>query len=284
MELSFSYGDILHVIGRKNDQWYKAFNPAQPDVRGLVPVAYFRDVDFWDTKLWGTRLGEIVFVGSILSSFLFGVFGPFIPFGGLFFLDWRSSVEPTTPCTSSSSCANKVQIPLCGPTKPYQPYHLLPAYNQTAYGILDCNHNATHAELWLSFFDKSTAATLVHFHDRGGMPNEIDCRPWKRPMLRYTEASGLNEFTPEEWAIQYLFLKEDRSVADFVILPSLGIDTPGPISCHNDETSLRRRSHQYIVQMEVVRQQIARKRQLEIKELEDKKKKSETTRKPSGFF
>ncbi|KAJ4398651.1 hypothetical protein N0V85_006227, partial [Neurospora sp. IMI 360204] len=237
LELSFSHGDILHVISRENDHWYKAFNPAQPDKRGLVPVAYFRDVGFWDT--W---LGDLVAV--VLT------------------------------------------VPLCGPTKPYQPYHLLPAYNQTPYGILDCNHDATHAELWQSFFDKSTAATLGHFHDMGQTPREIECRPWKRPKLRDAEASlrsGLNKFTLEEWAIQWFFLKEDRSVTDVLLLPNLGIDTPGPISCHNDEdeTSLRRRSYQYIAQMEVVRQEIARKKQLEIKELEDKKKKSEETRETS---
>lgn len=42
-ELSFSRGDFFHVIGRENDQeWYEACNPALPDARGLVPVAYFQ--------------------------------------------------------------------------------------------------------------------------------------------------------------------------------------------------------------------------------------------------
>ncbi|KAH9888152.1 scd2/ral3 [Xylariomycetidae sp. FL2044] len=42
-ELSFSRGDFFHVIGRENDNdWYEACNPALPDARGLVPVAYFQ--------------------------------------------------------------------------------------------------------------------------------------------------------------------------------------------------------------------------------------------------
>lgn len=42
-ELSFSRGDFFHVIGRENDSdWYEACNPALPDARGLVPVAYFK--------------------------------------------------------------------------------------------------------------------------------------------------------------------------------------------------------------------------------------------------
>ncbi|KAK0715522.1 scd2/ral3 [Lasiosphaeris hirsuta] len=42
-ELSFSRGDFFHVIGRENDQdWYEACNPALPDARGLVPVAFFQ--------------------------------------------------------------------------------------------------------------------------------------------------------------------------------------------------------------------------------------------------
>ncbi|KAH8839117.1 hypothetical protein MCOR27_011753 [Pyricularia oryzae] len=42
-ELSFSRGDFFHVIGRENDtDWYEACNPALPDARGLVPVAFFQ--------------------------------------------------------------------------------------------------------------------------------------------------------------------------------------------------------------------------------------------------
>ncbi|CAG8962324.1 hypothetical protein HYFRA_00005379 [Hymenoscyphus fraxineus] len=42
-ELGFSKGDFFHVIGRENDtDWYEACNPALPDARGLVPVAYFQ--------------------------------------------------------------------------------------------------------------------------------------------------------------------------------------------------------------------------------------------------
>ncbi|KAI0021628.1 scd2/ral3 [Xylariomycetidae sp. FL0641] len=42
-ELSFSQGDFFHVIGRENDNdWYEACNPALPDARGLVPVAFFQ--------------------------------------------------------------------------------------------------------------------------------------------------------------------------------------------------------------------------------------------------
>lgn len=42
-ELSFSHGDFFHVIGRENDtDWYEACNPALPDARGLVPVAFFQ--------------------------------------------------------------------------------------------------------------------------------------------------------------------------------------------------------------------------------------------------
>ncbi|KAK6087585.1 SH3 domain-containing protein [Seiridium cupressi] len=42
-ELSFSRGDFFHVIGRENDNdWYEACNPALPDARGLVPVAFFQ--------------------------------------------------------------------------------------------------------------------------------------------------------------------------------------------------------------------------------------------------
>jgi bud emergence protein 1 len=41
-ELSFQKGDFFHVIGRENDtDWYEACNPALPDARGLVPVAFF---------------------------------------------------------------------------------------------------------------------------------------------------------------------------------------------------------------------------------------------------
>lgn len=42
-ELSFTKGDFFHVIGRENDiDWYEACNPALPDARGLVPVAFFQ--------------------------------------------------------------------------------------------------------------------------------------------------------------------------------------------------------------------------------------------------
>ncbi|ORY65162.1 uncharacterized protein BCR38DRAFT_192433 [Pseudomassariella vexata] len=42
-ELSFSRGDFFHVIGRENDSdWYEACNPALPDARGIVPVAFFQ--------------------------------------------------------------------------------------------------------------------------------------------------------------------------------------------------------------------------------------------------
>jgi bud emergence protein 1 len=42
-ELGFSKGDFFHVIGRENDtDWYEACNPAVPDARGLVPVAFFQ--------------------------------------------------------------------------------------------------------------------------------------------------------------------------------------------------------------------------------------------------
>lgn len=42
-ELSFQKGDFFHVIGRENDNdWYEACNPALPDARGLVPVAFFQ--------------------------------------------------------------------------------------------------------------------------------------------------------------------------------------------------------------------------------------------------
>ncbi|KAI9903863.1 hypothetical protein N3K66_000392 [Trichothecium roseum] len=42
-ELSFSRGDFFHVIGREDDgDWYEACNPALPDARGLVPVAFFQ--------------------------------------------------------------------------------------------------------------------------------------------------------------------------------------------------------------------------------------------------
>lgn len=42
-ELSFQKGDFFHVIGRENDtDWYEACNPALPDARGLVPVAFFQ--------------------------------------------------------------------------------------------------------------------------------------------------------------------------------------------------------------------------------------------------
>ncbi|KAJ5050332.1 uncharacterized protein L3040_002215 [Drepanopeziza brunnea f. sp. 'multigermtubi'] len=42
-ELSFTKGDFFHVIGRENDSdWYEACNPAVPDARGLVPVAFFQ--------------------------------------------------------------------------------------------------------------------------------------------------------------------------------------------------------------------------------------------------
>lgn len=44
-ELSFQKGDFFHVIGRENDSnWYEACNPAVPDARGLVPVAYFQSL------------------------------------------------------------------------------------------------------------------------------------------------------------------------------------------------------------------------------------------------
>jgi bud emergence protein 1 len=44
-ELSFSRGDFFHVIGRENDNdWYEACNPALPDARGLVPVAFFQSL------------------------------------------------------------------------------------------------------------------------------------------------------------------------------------------------------------------------------------------------
>ncbi|EGO60007.1 hypothetical protein NEUTE1DRAFT_109457 [Neurospora tetrasperma FGSC 2508] len=271
LQLSFSRGDRLHVIGREGDSWCEAFNPALPDKRGLVPISYFKDIDFWETTL-----GNCLLIVLPLSIFLFILIGPVIlVIYGPSILDWLAFVEPTKSSISSSSGARKVQIPLCGPTKPYESYHLLPVFNRTPYGILDCNHNAPHAELLQSFFEKSITDTLTHFYNRGEVPDEIDCHPWKRPISRDADESlrsRLNKFTPEEWAIQWLFLKEDRSVADISILPILGINTPGPMPCNNDETSLRRRSHQYIAQMEVVRQEIARKAQLEIKELEDKKK------------
>lgn len=42
-ELGFSKGDFFHVIGREDDpDWYEACNPALPDARGLVPVAFFQ--------------------------------------------------------------------------------------------------------------------------------------------------------------------------------------------------------------------------------------------------
>lgn len=42
-ELGFTKGDFFHVIGRENDtDWYEACNPAVPDARGLVPVAFFQ--------------------------------------------------------------------------------------------------------------------------------------------------------------------------------------------------------------------------------------------------
>ncbi|RAL63914.1 hypothetical protein DID88_003102 [Monilinia fructigena] len=42
-KLGFTRGDFFHVIGRENDtDWYEACNPAVPDARGLVPVAYFQ--------------------------------------------------------------------------------------------------------------------------------------------------------------------------------------------------------------------------------------------------
>lgn len=42
-ELSFSKGDFFHVIDREDDtDWYEACNPALPDARGLVPVAFFQ--------------------------------------------------------------------------------------------------------------------------------------------------------------------------------------------------------------------------------------------------
>ncbi|EPE24376.1 PX [Glarea lozoyensis ATCC 20868] len=42
-ELGFQKGDFFHVIGRENDtDWYEACNPALPDARGLVPVAFFQ--------------------------------------------------------------------------------------------------------------------------------------------------------------------------------------------------------------------------------------------------
>jgi bud emergence protein 1 len=41
--LGFQKGDFFHVIGRENDtDWYEACNPALPDARGLVPVAFFQ--------------------------------------------------------------------------------------------------------------------------------------------------------------------------------------------------------------------------------------------------
>ncbi|CCC13527.1 hypothetical protein SMACR_07151 [Sordaria macrospora] len=178
---------------------------------------------------------------------------------------------------------NTTQIPLCGPSKPYQPYHLLPAYSQTPYGILDCNHDATHDELLQSFFDKSTATTLVHFYNGGPeSPDDMDCLSWKRPVhediqvLRDTAALGLNNPMPEEWAIQWLFLQEDRLVADAMILPYFGIVGTEMVWCHDDEVSRRQRYDQYNAQMlKVVGPEIARKTQLEIRELEDKRKSEE---------
>ncbi|KAI1820210.1 hypothetical protein F4861DRAFT_78796 [Xylaria intraflava] len=42
-ELSFSRGDFFHVVGREDsNDWYEACNPALPDARGLVPVAFFQ--------------------------------------------------------------------------------------------------------------------------------------------------------------------------------------------------------------------------------------------------
>ncbi|KAG9259050.1 scd2/ral3 [Emericellopsis atlantica] len=44
-ELGFSRGDFFHVIGREDDtDWYEACNPALPDARGLVPVAFFQSL------------------------------------------------------------------------------------------------------------------------------------------------------------------------------------------------------------------------------------------------
>lgn len=44
-ELSFQKGDFFHVIGRENEaDWYEACNPAVPDARGLVPVAFFQSL------------------------------------------------------------------------------------------------------------------------------------------------------------------------------------------------------------------------------------------------
>lgn len=43
--MSFSRGDFFHVIGREDDtDWYEACNPALPDARGLVPVAFFQSL------------------------------------------------------------------------------------------------------------------------------------------------------------------------------------------------------------------------------------------------
>ncbi|KAK1775750.1 hypothetical protein QBC45DRAFT_472991 [Copromyces sp. CBS 386.78] len=201
----------------------------------------------------------------------------------------------TTPDTSSCLCANTTQInatqinttqmntapiPYCGPTKPYQPYHLLPTYNQTPYGILDCNHDATHDELLQSFFDKSTAASLVHFYiGIAGTPREMDCRPWKRPVYQdiqvLREGSGSSKLTPEQWAIQWFLLEEDRPITDSMILPYLGIFFPDSPVCLNDGTSVSQRFDRYWAQMERVGGEGARKMQLEIKELEDKKKSEE---------
>ncbi|KAK3947612.1 hypothetical protein QBC32DRAFT_409133 [Pseudoneurospora amorphoporcata] len=178
---------------------------------------------------------------------------------------------------------NTGPIPHCGPTKPYQPYHLLPAYNQTPYGILDCNHDATHAELLQSFFDKSTAASLVRFFvGSTETPRKMDCRSWKCPVsqdiqvLRDTEGSGSSKLiTPEQWAIQWIFLEEDRPVTDWMILPYLGILVTDPIVCLNDGTSASQRFDRYTAQMGRVGGKGVKKMQLEIKELEDKKKSEE---------
>ncbi|KAI1394027.1 scd2/ral3 [Hypoxylon trugodes] len=58
-ELSFSRGDFFHVIGRENDSdWYEACNPALPDARGLVPVAFFQALGRTERDSGQSDLGQ----------------------------------------------------------------------------------------------------------------------------------------------------------------------------------------------------------------------------------
>lgn len=54
-----------------------------------------------------------------------------------FFVDMSLPVNPTTNLQNSITQNHTTPISVCGPAKPYQPFHLLPVYNQTPYGILD---------------------------------------------------------------------------------------------------------------------------------------------------